>query len=46
MMNSKVELVVENIKSFFSTTIMDLLKEQTFFWAKVLVSLLNEKFIF
>ncbi|CAH1732042.1 pumilio homolog 3-like [Aphis gossypii] len=37
MMDSEVELVVENIKSLFSPTIMDLLKEQQFDLAQRLV---------
>lgn len=41
MIESGVELAVENIKSLFSTTMIDLLKEQQFAGAKVLVSKLN-----
>jgi len=40
-MDSTIELAVENIKSLFSTTIMDLLKEQQFAEAKVLLTKLN-----
>jgi len=41
MIESEVELAVKNIKSLFSTTMMNLLKEQKFAGAKVLVTKLN-----
>jgi hypothetical protein len=43
MIESEVKLALENIKSLMSTTMMNLLKKQTFSGAKVLVTKLNSK---